>query len=53
LSVAALRVEMAMRPARFSRRITRASDEPIRPMPTRAIFSNVGSDIWISFSGIL
>ena len=37
-----LRVEMAMWPASFSRRMTRASDEPIRPMPTRAIFSNIG-----------
>ena len=43
---------MAIWPASFSRRTTRASDEPIRPMPTRAIFSNSGCGMALSFSGI-
>jgi len=49
-SVAALRVEMATWRARPSRRMTRASDDPIRPIPTSAIFSNIGAVIFSNFS---
>src|SRR5690606_41149129 len=44
-SVSLLRVAVAMRTASFSRRMTRASDEPIRPMPMRAILLKWTVDI--------
>src|SRR5690606_36859704 len=44
-----LRVEMTISPARPSRRTTRAMEEPIRPMPIRAMRSNIFSVIFSVF----